>query len=542
VFGTVLVANRGEIALRIVRTCRELGLRSVVAHSTVDRDSLAVRLADGAVCVGPGPAARSYRNIPALLYACARAGADALHPGYGFLAEDSRLAAACREVGVTFIGPPAECIALMGDKIAARSAMRAAGVAVVPGSAGALSGPAEAAEVAAEIGYPVLLKAAAGGGGRAIAAVGGAAELAGAWAATSAAAQSLFADDRLYLEKCLRGARHVEIQVLADAGGSVVHLGERDCSVQRRRQKLVEESPSPALDPAVLDQLCATAVRGAQAIGYVSAGTMEFLVDADGSAHFIEMNTRLQVEHPVTEARTGLDLVEWMIRVAAGQRLPFGQPEVRLVGHAIEARINTEDVSRDWLGCSGRITALELPGGPGVRVDSHAFAGYVVPPHYDSLLAKIVVSAPTRAGAVARLERALAEFRCAGVATNVDFHRTLVRTPAFRSGRYQLDIVDRVLAGAEVSANGREQAMDSAVLDKEELRHTVAEVLELEPGQVTDDVRFVEELDVDSLMALEVMVVLERKYGVKLAEDQLQEITCLQRVHDILAEKLGSTA
>jgi acetyl-CoA carboxylase, biotin carboxylase subunit len=444
-FDTVLVSNRGEIAVRLVRACRDLGIRSAVAYSAADRETMAVELADVAVCVGPGPAARSYRNIAAILYACARVGADAVHPGYGFLAEDPRFAAACEEVGVTFIGPSAKQVALMGDKVAARAAMRTAGVPVVPGSDGALRDQALAAAVAQRIGYPVVLKAAAGGGGRGVTVVREPGALAGALASTTDAARSLFADDRVYLERYLEAARHVEVQVLGDAHGTVLHLGERDCSVQRHNQKLLEESPAPDLDPAVLDRLCRHAVTAARAIGYCSAGTVEFLVDRDGGAHFIEMNTRLQVEHPVTEERSGLDLVEWMIRIAAGERLTFGQPGVRLRGHTIEARINAEDADRGWAGSCGRITRLVLPAGPGVRVDTHAYSGYTMPPYYDSLLAKIIVSGATRDQAVRRLRRALGEFRCDGITTNVEFHRALARHPDFERGRYRLGLVDQLL-------------------------------------------------------------------------------------------------
>jgi acetyl-CoA carboxylase biotin carboxylase subunit len=451
-FETVLICNRGEIAVRIVRACRELGIRSAVAYSSVDRESLAVELADDAVCIGPGAGARSYANIPAILYACARVGADAVHPGYGFLAEDAAFAAACEQVGVTFIGPSADNIALMGDKVAARAAMREAGVPVLPGSRGPVSGADEAANVAAEIGYPVVLKAAAGGGGRGIAVVGAAKALPSIWSETRAAAQSFFGDDRLYVEKFVTGGRHIEVQVLADGRGTLLHLGERDCSVQRRRQKLIEESPSPALDEVTREALCAAALAGARDIGFSSAGTMEFVVDDAGTAHFLEMNTRLQVEHPVTEVSTGVDLVHWMIRIAAGEPLSFGQGDVTRAGHVIEARINAEDADRNWSGSSGRITRLVLPGGPGVRVDTHAYAGYVVPPHYDSLLAKIIVAAPTREAAVCRLDRALAEFRCAGICTNVDFHRVLINRREFRDGTYRLDIVDRLLAERGPSA------------------------------------------------------------------------------------------
>lgn len=444
-YDSVLVCNRGEIAVRIIRTCREMGIRSIAAYSAADRDSLPVRLADDTVCLGPGPAGRSYSCIPAVLYACAHAGADAVHPGYGFLSEDPVFAAACAEAGIAFIGPPVGVLSMMGDKLAARAAMRAVGVRVLPGSDGPLTQPRAAAAVAGEIGYPVVLKAAAGGGGRGIAVVHGEAELAAALDATRKAARSLFGDDRVYLEKFLPGARHVEVQVLADAHGHVVHLGERDCSVQRRRQKLVEESPSPGLAAPLRDELCQAAVSAARGTGFSGVGTVEFLLSTTGEAYFIEMNPRIQVEHPVTELRSGVDLVEWGIRVAAGERLTFTQADVRLAGHAIEARVNAEDTARDWAGSAGRITAMVLPGGPGVRIDTHAYAGYVVPPYYDSLLAKVVVIGDTRAHALRRLDRALAEFHCEGVVTNVDFHRRLVREPDFVSGRYRLDIADRLI-------------------------------------------------------------------------------------------------
>jgi len=439
---TVLVCNRGEIAVRIVRACKDLGLRAVVAHSTADRDSMAVRVADEAVCIGPGPSARSYLNMPAILYACARTGADAVHPGYGFLSENAVFARACAEVGIKFIGPPAELISLMGDKIAARAAMRAAGVPVLPGSDGPVTSLGEVTAVADEIGYPVVIKAAAGGGGRGIAIVRDPADLADAYRATTATARTLFHDERVYLEKFVGAARHVEVQVLADEHGNVVHLGERDCSVQRKQQKLVEESPSPFLDERQRADLCAAAVAGARAIGYASAGTFEFLVDEAGTPYFIEMNTRLQVEHPVTEERTGVDIVQWMIRVAAGERLGMTQDDVRPTGFSIEARINAEDPDRDWAGSAGAIERIVLPGGSGVRVDTHAHSGYVVPPYYDSLLAKLIVTAPTREEALRRLDRALGEFSCSGITTNADFHRRLVRDERFRTGDYRLDIVE----------------------------------------------------------------------------------------------------
>ncbi|MBO0820110.1 MAG: acetyl-CoA carboxylase biotin carboxylase subunit [Nocardiopsaceae bacterium] len=444
-FDKGLVCNRGEIAVRIIRALRDLGVGSVAAYSTADAGSLAVRLADEAVCVGPGEASKSYLNVPALLYACAKTGAQAVHPGYGFLSESASFAESCAEVGVEFIGPPAKLIALMGDKIAAKAAMRDAGVPVLPGSDGALGSAAEAREIADQTGYPVVLKAAAGGGGRGIAIVRTPDEVAAAFAATTAAARTLFQDDRVYLEKFVDAARHVEVQVLADGRGNVIHLGERDCSVQRRQQKLVEETPSPALDDRQREELLAAAVSGARLIGYASAGTFEFLVDGESRPYFIEMNTRLQVEHPVTEQRTGVDIVAWMIKVAAGEPLTLRQRDVNFSGHAIEVRLNAEDPDRDWAGSAGRIERLSLPSGPGVRLDTHAEAGYLVPPFYDSLLAKVIVSGETREAALRRLDRALAEFACSPIATNIGFHRRLLADPAFRGGDYRLDIVESVL-------------------------------------------------------------------------------------------------
>ncbi|MEV4015102.1 acetyl-CoA carboxylase biotin carboxylase subunit [Nonomuraea angiospora] len=441
----ILVSNRGEIAVRIVRTCRDLGIASVVAHSSADRDSLAVQLADESVHIGPEQARRSYNNIPALLYACAKTGADAVHPGCGFLAEDPLFAAACGEVGVTFIGPSPKHIALMGNKIDARAAMRAGGVPVLPASDGTVDSAYEAAEVAARIGFPLIVKAVAGGGGRGMKVVHEAAGLIPGYEATRATARTLFQDDRVYLEKYVPEGRHIEVQILADSYGNVVDLGERDCTVQRRHQKLVEESPAPSLTDDLRARLRRVAVAGAESIGYVSAGTFEFIVTRDGEPYFIEMNTRLQVEHPITEERCGLDLVEWMIRIARGEALPFDQRDVELAGHALEVRINAEDAGRDWAGSTGRVHGLRLPAGPGIRVDSHLYEGYVVPPFYDSLLAKIIATGPTREVALRRMDRALREFRCDGVVTNADFHRTLLRDPGFRSGDYRLGIVESLL-------------------------------------------------------------------------------------------------
>lgn len=450
-FDTVLICNRGEIAVRIIRSCKELGIRTVLGHSTADRDSMAAWLADDLVCLGPGKTSRSYADVPAVLYACARAGADAVHPGYGFLSENATFARTCEQSGIKFIGPRADHIALMGDKITARNAMGAAGVPVLPGSDGPLTDVEHARGMARRIGYPVILKAAAGGGGRGITIVRAPADLEDAYHTTKSTAAALFSDDRVYLEKFVTDGRHIEVQVLADSYGTVLHLGERNCSVQRRQQKLVEESPSPCLDPVLRRQLCDAAVTGARSIGYVSVGTFEFLVGPDGAAYFIEMNTRIQVEHPVTELCSGVDLIEWMLRIASGEKLSFAQEDIRLSGHAIEARINAEDAARDWAGCSGRISGLVLPGGPRIRVDTHIYSGYRVPPFYDSLLAKVIAFGPSRDVALRTLERALAEFRCDGLPTNIDFQRRLLQHEEFRGGQYRLDLVQKMLAEPAVS-------------------------------------------------------------------------------------------
>lgn len=445
-FRKVLVANRGEIAVRVIRACRDLGIPTVAAHSDVDAGSLAVRLADESVCIGPGPSARSYLNVPSLLYACARVDADAIHPGYGFLSEDADFAEACRGVGVTFIGPSPEVIRLMGDKISARRAMLAAGVPVFPGSPDAVTDVRAAREIAAEIGYPVVLKAAAGGGGRGLRLVQDQAQLDAALPELRRVARSLFFDDRVYIEKFAPAARHVEVQILADANGNVVHLGERDCSIQRNHQKLVEESPSTVLDPETRAELCETAVRGAAAIGYTGAATMEYLLDRNGKIAFLEMNTRVQVEHPVTELRSGVDIVRWSILLAAGRELRLRQTDVRLTGHAIECRINTEDPARDWQGSSGLLTGFRAPGGPWVRVDTHGHPGYRVPPHYDSLLAKVITVGADRDEAIARMRRALAEFEVSGVHTTLRFHRELMDHVEFTAGTHRLDFVERYLS------------------------------------------------------------------------------------------------
>ena len=442
----ILVANRGEIALRVLRACRELGLEAVAAYSEADRDSLAVRLADGAVCVGPPPSRSSYLDIGKIVEAARLAGADAIHPGYGFLSENAAFARACEEAGIAFIGPGARAIELMGDKAMARRMAAEADVPITPGSPATLPDVAAARTAAARIGYPVLLKAAAGGGGRGMRVVRDEASLAGAFGDAAREAQAAFGDGGLYVEKFLERVRHVEIQVLSD-GETVLHLGERDCSVQRRNQKLVEESPSPVLDDDVRARMGEAAVRVCRQVGYVNAGTIEFILDdASGEFYFMEMNTRVQVEHPVTELVTGIDIVKEQIRIAQGERLVLRQQDVRLHGHALECRINAEDPERGFAPSPGEIRAIEWPGGPGIRIDSHLYPGYRVPPYYDSLLAKLLSWGRDRDEAIARMRRALAEMRVEGVSTTIAFHARLLADPRFQRGQVHTRFVEQDFA------------------------------------------------------------------------------------------------
>ena len=432
-FRKVLIANRGEIALRVLRACHDLGIRAVVAYSDADRESLPVRLADEAVCIGPGPAARSYNSIPAIVSAALLTGCDALHPGYGFLAENAYLAEICGQVGVTFIGPRPATIAQMGNKAEARTMMAAAGVPLVPGTDGPVQTLGEARTAAAAIGFPVLIKAVAGGGGRGMRVAHDDGELARLLPVAQAEAQAAFGNGEVYLERYIAKPRHVEVQVLGDAHGRILAVGERDCSIQRRHQKVLEEAPAPDLDPATREALLAAAVAGARSVGYENAGTLEFLLDADGRFYFMEMNTRIQVEHPVTEMVTGIDLVAWQIRVAAGAPLTIDQEKCVASGHAIECRITAEDAGSDFAPGVGTVTTYIAPGGPGVRVDSHLYPGYVVPPFYDSLLAKVVTWGNDRDEAAARMERALTETVILGVPQTAPFLRRLVADEAFRA-------------------------------------------------------------------------------------------------------------
>jgi len=425
-FRKVLIANRGEIALRVLRSCRDLGIPAVVAYSDADRDSLAVRLADEAVCVGPAAVARSYNNIPAIISAALVTGCDALHPGYGFLAENSYLADICQQVGVTFIGPPPAVIERMGNKAEARKVMRGAGLPLVPGTDDTVETLGSARQAARRIGYPVIIKAVAGGGGRGMRIARDDAEITRALPLAQAEAESAFGNGAIYLERYLERPRHVEVQVLADQHGHTIAVGERDCSLQRRHQKMVEEAPAPNLPRKTRDALLRAAVKGARAAQYTNAGTLEFLVDQSGHFYFMEMNTRIQVEHPVTEMVTGLDLVAWQIRIAAGERLTVDERDCEPRGHAIECRITAEDADADFAPNVGTVETYVASGGLGVRVDSHLYAGYTVPPHYDSLLAKVIAHGQTRQEAATRMERALAETVITGLPHTVPFLRRLI--------------------------------------------------------------------------------------------------------------------
>jgi acetyl-CoA carboxylase, biotin carboxylase subunit len=443
-FQKILIANRGEIALRIQRACRELGIPTIAIHSTADSEAMHVRLADESVCIGPPPAKDSYLNIPAILSAAAITGADALHPGYGFLSENANFAEMVEAHGVAFIGPEPKHIRMMGDKIAAKAAMAALGVPLVPGSDGAVADVGAARAAAARIGYPVLVKAAAGGGGRGMKVAARPEELDEAFSLARAEARSAFGNDAVYLEKYLDRPRHIELQILADAHGNVVHFGERDCSLQRRHQKLLEEAGSPALTAAARDALGRVATGALAKIGYRNAGTLEFLYQ-DGQFAFIEMNTRLQVEHPVTEMVCGVDLVREQIRLAFGAELGYGQADIRFTGHAIECRINAEDPVT-FMPTPGRVTAFHAPGGLGVRVDSALYAGCVVPPYYDSMVAKLIVHAPTRADAIGRLRRALGEFAVSGIQTTIPLHQRIVEDATFQAGDYTIHWLERFVA------------------------------------------------------------------------------------------------
>ncbi|MER3544935.1 MAG: acetyl-CoA carboxylase biotin carboxylase subunit [Chloroflexota bacterium] len=440
-FKKVLVANRGEIAVRIIRACRELGIATVAVFSEVDRTALHVRYADEAYFIGPPPARESYLRIDKILDVARRSGADAIHPGYGFLAERPDFAEACAKAGLVFIGPPASAIGLMGDKVVARKTVQAAGVPIVPGTEEDLRDD-EVEHGAAFVGFPLLIKAAAGGGGKGMRAVYRPEDLRGALASARREAEAAFGDGSVYLEKIVEGARHIEIQILADSHGNVIHLGERECSIQRRHQKLVEEAPSPFVDEDLRNRMGAVAVRAAQAVNYVNAGTIEFLVDKARNFYFLEANTRLQVEHPVTEMVTGVDIVKEQLRIARGRKLRYTQDDIRMNGWAIECRINAEDPYNDFLPSIGRLTGMTLPTGPGVRVDSGVYEGFEITPYYDSLISKLICWGETRGEALLRMRRALEEYRIMGVKTNIPFHQRLLDSPRFMGGQFDTTFVE----------------------------------------------------------------------------------------------------
>jgi len=450
-FRKVLIANRGEIALRVIRACRELRISTVAVFSEADRDSLHVRLADESVCIGPPPAMQSYNHVARLISAAEVTGADAIHPGYGFLSENAHFAEVCGSCGFVFIGPTPEMIRKMGDKAEARRTMAAAGLPVVPGSDGTLESVEAALEIAKQINFPVIIKAAAGGGGRGMRVAWDEKQLRAGLGIAQAEAGSAFNNNAVYIEKFIIRPRHIEFQIFGDTHGNLIHLGERECSVQRNHQKLIEESPSPFLSETKRREVGALAVRGAGTIGYVNAGTIEFLFDQDGSFYFMEMNTRIQVEHPVTEEVTDLDLVKEQIRVAAGEKLSVAQDEVEWRGHAIECRINAEDHEHGFRPSPGQITYWYKPGGPGIRVDSHVYAGYTVPSHYDSMIGKLIAYGKDRPEALRRMEIALEEIIVDGIKTTVPFHRMALRDPRFQAGDLDTHFVERLLGGEAVA-------------------------------------------------------------------------------------------
>ncbi len=442
-FNKILIANRGEIAIRIMRACRELGIKTVAVYSTADKSALHAQIADEAVCIGPAATKDSYLNTKALLAACEITHAEAIHPGFGFLSENADFARLCEKCGIKFIGPAPEVMDAMGDKANAKKTMVSAGVPVVPGSDGVVETIEDAKKICAEIGYPVMVKASAGGGGRGIRLVEREEDLEAQYTAAQQEALQFFGNDEVYIEKFIINPRHVEIQLLADEHGNVVHLGERECSLQRKNQKVLEESPSPIMTPELRERMGSAAVAAAKVSGYQNAGTIEFLVDKDRNFYFMEMNTRIQVEHPVTELVTGIDLVKAQIRIAAGEKLWFTQDDVKLTGHAIECRINAEDPRHNFRPCPGRIKSLHVPGGFGVRIDSAVYAGYEITPYYDSMIGKMLVTAPTREEAIMKMRVALSEFIIEGVDTNIDFQLCLLKDEDFESGNFDIGFLNR---------------------------------------------------------------------------------------------------
>lgn len=446
-FSKILIANRGEIALRIIRTCEEMGIATVAVHSTIDRNSLHVQLADEAVCIGEPPSGKSYLNIPNIIAAALTRNATAIHPGYGFLSENARFAEICADHKIAFIGPSPDSIRAMGDKSTAKKTMQRVGVPTVPGSKGLVETEEEAREIARSIGYPVIIKATAGGGGRGMRLVPSDEDLAKLFLAAQGEAEAAFGNSGVYIEKFVQNPRHIEFQILADSHGNVVHLGERECSIQRRHQKLLEEAPSAALTPELREKMGNAAILAAKSINYVGAGTVEFLLDRSGEFYFMEMNTRIQVEHPVTEMITGIDLIAEQIRIAQGEPLRFTQADIQLRGHAIECRVNAEDPDHNFRPSPGRISGYLPPSGPGVRMDSHVYTDYEIPPYYDSLIGKLIVWGEDRPAAIRRMKRALRECAVTGLPTTIAFHQKILETPEFLRGEIYTNFVDRVMFG-----------------------------------------------------------------------------------------------
>lgn len=446
-FNKILIANRGEIALRIIRACKELGVKTVLVYSQADKDSLPVRLADQAVCIGPAPSPQSYLMIERIISVAELCDVDAIHPGYGFLAENAQFARICKSCNVTFIGPTPEQMSAMGDKAVARETMKKAGVPITPGSNGVVDSEEKALTIARKLKYPVIVKASAGGGGRGMRTAHNDHSLIQAFHAARTEAERAFGNGDVYIEKFIENPKHIEVQILGDKYGNVIHLGERDCSMQRRHQKLIEECPSPSISPALRKKMGEAAVRAAKAVNYSSAGTIEFLLGPDNEFYFMEMNTRVQVEHTISEMISGIDIIKEQIRVAAGERLSVTQKEVKLQGHAIECRINAENPYANFAPCPGQITFYAPPGGFGVRVDSHAYCGYRIPPHYDSMIGKLIVYAPTRREALAKCRRALEEYLIEGVKTTIPFEQFILDTKEFRQGNYDTGFIERIMKG-----------------------------------------------------------------------------------------------
>ena len=444
-FSKVLIANRAEIALRIIRACKETGIRTVVVYSGADRDSLHVQFADEAICIGKPQSKESYLNIPAIISAAEVTDVEAIHPGYGFLSENAHFAEICESCKITFIGPPPEAIRKMGDKSVARETMKKARVSVVPGSEGVIKDEKEAIKVAEKISYPVMIKASAGGGGKGMRIAHNKESLISGFHMAKNEAQAAFGNNEVYIEKYIDQARHIEIQVLADKFGNTIHLRERECSIQRRHQKLIEETPSPAINNRLRERMGEAGVRAAKAVGYTSAGTVEFILDKQGNFYFMEMNTRIQVEHPITEMTTGVDLVKEQIRIAAGERLAYQQKDITCNSHSIECRINAEDPDNNFMPSPGEVTQYCPPGGPGVRIDSHLYKGYVIPPYYDSLIAKLIVHAEDRKSAIVRMKRALQEFIIEGVKTTIPFHLEVLNHGDFQKGKYSTKFIEEKL-------------------------------------------------------------------------------------------------